>query len=119
MGNTTMQHRMTTGCFGSRLCSSDWSPSSSGKAHCNTTLGSKICPPSQNLLGVFLLIMKLAIISTPIILLMADMQGQIANIKFVASLKVLSGADDNDKQIKLWRMNDNKVGVQVSALDSK
>ena len=83
MGNE-IQHRIRTGCFLSRITSSDWRHASSGKARSkSSTNGSKMrWRPKKNFLGVFSFLIKLAVISTPIFLVMGDvMQGPITNIE--------------------------------------
>ena len=39
MGSSLLQHRMSIGCYASRMSNRGWHPGSSGKARCNTTLG--------------------------------------------------------------------------------
>ena len=70
MGNTPMQHRVMTGCYSSRLCSSGWTPRSSGKALCNRTCQRRVGfpNPNQDMCGVLLLIIKLAAIALPVLI---------------------------------------------------
>ena len=39
MGSSLLQHRMSIGCYASRMSNRGWHPGSSGNARCNTTLG--------------------------------------------------------------------------------
>ena len=72
-GITPMQHRVANGCFVSQLCSSRWSPGSSGKAKFNGRFkGGSNCsspPPTQKLFGVLFLFLKLAVFALPAVML--------------------------------------------------
>ena len=65
-GATPMQHRVSNGCFVSKLGSSGWSPGSSGRARINGGGNGKMVSTSSplgNPSGVFMLLIKLALLA--------------------------------------------------------
>ena len=112
MGNE-IQHRIRTGCFLSRITSSDWRPASSGKARSkSSTIGSKMrWRPKKNFLGVFFFLIKLAVISTPIFLVLGDVvQEPITNIEPTDSV-IQHGFLCSDKGGLMVTMADTVLGL--------
>ena len=63
------QHRVTTGCYVNWLCSSRCKPGSSGRARCKRSSERRWRPsPLRSLQKVFTILLKIMILSTPVLL---------------------------------------------------
>ena len=68
MGATPMQHRLLTGCFAARLCSTNWKPGSSGRSRRCSSLKMRVnnSDPSS-FIQLLLLILKIVLSISPIL----------------------------------------------------
>ena len=82
MGNTALQHRISTGCFASKLSSSGWSPGSRGKARCNKAFKSEKSSPS-----LCSLLIRLLVIAIPFLVLIDSNLNPTLNLPSMASVK--------------------------------